>query len=209
MTEKRLADDDAHHATAEPSGSTGTRPDRRQFVGGLVGFGITFAAGCLGGGSGGTDDEDDSESEPDPELVVRDRVLSSAFPVELLEPGVNVADMESQANLEDVVVHLHWHGDWSHWHFAPLEIPEGERRTARVRFVDENYETLPIGAGEPFHVEVELVEGPGEFIEFDLDEDMLELEGQAVGSGQLRFELCHDDEPVWEALPLDTEVIDS
>ena len=38
---------------------------------------------------------------------------------------------------------------------------------------------------------------------------VLGLEGQAVGSGQLQFELRHDDEPVWEPLPLDTEVIDS
>lgn len=198
--------DDADQAPTETPGSTGDRPDRRQFVGGLVGVGITLGAGCLG--SGTTDDEDDAESEPDPDLVVGDQVLSSAFPVELVEP--DATDLEKQANVEDVVAHLHWHGEWSHWHFAPLEVTEGEQRTVRVRFVDENYETLPIGADERFQARVELVEeSPEGFLEFDLDDVLLELEGRAVGTGQLGFQLWRNDEPVWEALPLDTEVVDS
>ena len=191
------------HATTRTGG-----PDRRRFLGGVLGLGATLVAGCLG--DDGDDQDSEPDSEPDPDLVVNGRALSSAFPVELVEP--DATDFDGQANLEVVAAQLHWHGgdDLSHWHFSPLEVPESERRTVRIRFVDENYETLPIGAGEPFHATVELVEeSPDGFIEFDLDEDMLELDGQAVGSGQLRFELWHDDEPVWEAPPLDTEVIDS
>ena len=190
-------------------GGTGDGSDRRRFLGGLFGLGATLVAGCLGNGGGdGADQESEAESEAD--LVVNGRALSSAFPLELVEP--DATDFDGQANLEVVVAHVHWHGDddLTHWHFAPLEVPEGERRAVQIRFVDENHETLPIGAGEPFEAGVELVEGPPEgFLGFDLDENVLELEGQALGSGQLRFELCHDDEPVWEALPLDTEVIDS
>ena len=197
----RMSDD---HAAL---GETGNGSDRRRFLGGLFGLGATLVAGCLE--DDGADQESEADSEPDPDLVVNGRALSSAFPLELVEP--DATDFDGQANLEVVVAHVHWHGDddLTHWHFTPLEVPEGERRAVRIRFVDENHETLPIGAGEPFHVEVELVEGPGEFIGFDLDENVLELEGQAVGSGQLRFELWHDDEPVWEVPPLDTEVIDS
>ena len=189
-------------------GGTGNGPDRRRFLGGLFGLGAALVAGCLG--DNGDDHESEAESEPDPELVVNGHVLSSAFPVELVEP--DATDFDGQANLEEVVAHLHWHGDedLTHWHFTPLEVPEGERRTVRIRFVDENHETLPIGADEPFHAAVELVEeSPEGFLEFDLDEEMLELEGNAVGSGQLQFELRHDDESVWEAPPVDTEVIDS
>lgn len=183
---------------------------RREFVGGVAATGFALVAGCVGGG-----DEDDDETdtdgtgpddEPHPELVVDGRALNSAFPLELVEPD---ADVEGHATGEELIANVQWHENdrHSHWHRAPLSVPSGGTRRARVRFVDSNVEEIPVGAGGEFGVDVSLDEAsPENFLAIEVDDDVLELTGEAPGDGKLVFDLLREGEPVWTAPPLDVEV---
>lgn len=177
---------------------------RRRFGGGLLALGGAAVAGCLGDGG---DQGDGSTDTVDPALRLDGTVLSSAHPVELVEPG---AEVENHATGDDMIANLHWHGDeTTHWHRAPLEVPRGDARTVWVRFVDADYETVPVGAGEPYEIDTTLTDAsPEGFLEFEQDGDLAEFSGESTGRGELVFALVRDGEVAWEAPAIEVTVGD-
>lgn len=172
----------------------------------MVGLGTVGLAGCLDGGpgdegpqdtdGGSNGDSDRSLDDVDPALRVNDRALSSAFPVELLDPDTG-----------DVVANVHWHGEYSHWHFAPLEVPYDERRSLQVRVVDHDRDEIPLGEDQAYRVTVHRTEQtPEDLLEIEVDGETLEVYGTTRGEGKLLVRLWYDDEDVWLSPPLPTNV---
>lgn len=198
------------------------RPDRgiarRRFVGAVAAAAVAPAAGCVGGGDeDGHDDHDDHDhdtddagdgDEPHPDLVVDGRSLSDAFPLELVEPD---AEVEGHATGRDLVAHVQWHEDelFNHWHHSPLSVPAGGSRRVRVRFVDSDLESIPLGDDGPFGVDVSLVDAsPEGFLSMAVDGDLLELTGEEPGEGELVFDLLHEGESAWTSPPLEVVVVE-
>lgn len=185
---------------SEPSGS----PTRRQFAHGLVAGGAVLLAGC-------SDDEEPPEEaeELDPALDVNGRRLSSAFPIELVEPDTD--EIDGHASGDDRIASVHWHGDdgHSHWHFGPLEIPHEATREVRVRFPDDSSGEIRVGADEPYGMNVILADEPPEgFLDFEQDDALIDFYGENLGEGGLVVELLREDEVVWESPRLPVEVTD-
>ncbi|CAI48917.1 uncharacterized protein NP_1652A [Natronomonas pharaonis DSM 2160] len=168
---------------------------RRQLVSGLAAAGAGVAAGCTDGEEGDSEDEEDTDI--DPGLAVGDRALSSAFPLELYEPGT-----------DERVATVHWHGpEFSHWHFGPLEIPAGDSRTLQAQFNADGGGTIDIGEGEPYAVSVGRTEAtPEELLSVSVAGDEITVSGGESGEGELVFQLRHEGDVVWVSPPLSTDV---
>lgn len=184
---------------------------RRLFLAGSVSVVTAGAtAGCLGenGEADSVEDDDGAEPEPDPGLVVNGRVLSSAAPIELVDPSFD--EPEGHAFGDPLIANVHWHGeDFSHWHFMPLEVPVGGALVVRVRFVDVDRRALDIGDGGEFQIEVELVEeDPARFVGVSVEDDLVTFTGQEPGAGGVVFSLLQDGDPVWSSDPADVIVPD-
>lgn len=181
------------------------RASRRAFASGLATAVVALMAGCVGGGSEQTET---AEGTPNPRLQVGDRALSSAFPIELVEP--DAGEIEGHARGDARIGSVHWHEDerHTHWHFGPLEVPRSGEREVRVRFVDSDLEAVPLGDGEPFGADVFLAAAdPEGFLSIEQDGGQITLVGEAVGEGRLGFELRHDGDVAWEAPKLDVAVV--
>jgi hypothetical protein len=170
--------------------------------------GIALLAGCSGsgtdptgadGGNGG----DDTET-PDPDLRVGERYLSSAFPIEFVEP-----DFEASSGFADDarLAYIHWHGaDVSHWHQSPVSIAVGGRRAGRTRFLLEGAEVIPLGPETEFSQAVLPVTGDDAPLRTAVDGAHVEIFGEEAGDAELCFELRADGGTRWRSPPLPVEI---
>lgn len=174
----------------------------------LLGTGGTavaaLAAGCLGVGSGDEPTDNESDDEPDPALRINGRFLSSAFPIEFVEPGF--AERTGFAG-DARIAYIHWHGaDSSHWHQSPLELAAGETRRGRTRFLLEGADAIPLGPGEEFSQSVEPTAASEGALEATVDGDHVEITAETSGEAELEFGLLADGETRWVAPPLPVEI---
>jgi len=161
------------------------------------------------------DDETDSagtssENEIDPALQLNGIALSDAFPIELVEPGVE--PFEGYATPEQRVANVHWHGEeTSHWHFQPVEITVEETRRVRTRFVDQNDREISIGPDESYFQSVHTTdETPENLVAVTVDGAYVTFSGETTGTGRVVFQVHDsDDETVlWTSPELEMSVID-
>ena len=193
------------------------RSTRRKLLGIGGASAVTFAAGCFVFDGESADDRGDDDNardeghshdekdDHDPDLRINGQYLSSAFPVELVEPEF---EDPSEFGGDARIVYVHWHGgDLSHWHQSPLELTAGETRVGRTRFLLEGPEELPIGPNEPFRQVIRPADGtPDELVEIEIDADRAEFTATDAGEGELVFELWADDERRWRSPPLPVEI---
>jgi len=179
-------------------------------------LGSTVAAsvaigGCLGGGdpngTEGTDGREEEPAESDPALEINGRFLSSAFPIEFVDPDFEaVTGFAGDAR----IAYVHWHGDGhSHWHQAPLEIDVGGTRSGRTRFLEEGAEEIPLDPDGTFTQDVSPGEGtPEDLLTTTIDGGIVEItaEGESGSEGELVFELLADGETRWRSPPLPIEI---
>lgn len=68
---------------------------------------VLSIAGCSGDDEPDSPDADETADDPDPELRINGRFLSSAFPIEFVEP-----DFEETTGFggDARIVYIHWHG---------------------------------------------------------------------------------------------------
>ena len=167
---------------------------------GLVGA----TAGCSDSGDEPDDPPDDGD-EPDPDLRVNGRFLSSAFPIEFVEP-----DFEETTGFagDARIAYVHWHGaDSSHWHQSPLELVAGEPRAGRTRFLIEGADAVSLGPDEPFSQSVGSTgDTPPGLLTTTADGDRVEVVASEPGEGALSFELRAGGERRWRSPPLPVEV---
>lgn len=164
---------------------------RRQFVlGAVVGGGI-FVAGCSG-----SENEEPDDDDVNPELGINGKALSSSFPLELFDP-----------QSDNLIANVHWHGDFSHWHFGPLEVPRGDPRSVRVQFNDRDMNAIPIGPDETYQVAVHRTgDTPDDLVEVTARDSVVDIRGLSQGQGGLLFGLEQDGDVVWISPPLPTAV---
>jgi len=162
----------------------------------VVGGGVLLA-GCTG-------DEEQSELGPeqdgnetiDPRLQLEDVTLSSAFVIELVEPGAG-----------EQLTTVHWHGEYSHWHFAPLEVPFSTARTVEVVFNDRDLNKVPLGQSETYQVAVKrTTETPKDLFEVEIGGSLVDIRGTSQNRGKLVFQLENDGEVVWTSPALSVVV---
>lgn len=181
------------------------RRTRRQLLQtGCVAVALT-AAGCLGSEEPEPETEE-SEDEPDPDLRVNGQFLSSAFPVELVEPEfTETTGFAGDARL----AYVHWHSsETSHWHQSPLEIAANGERSGRTRFLTEGAEEIPLGPEETFQQSVSpTAETAEDSLMTTVNGDHVEIEAGSSEGGELVFGLLADDELRWQSPPLPVEII--
>ncbi len=143
--------------------------------------------------------------ERDPELEVNGRFLSSAFPIELVEP-----DFETTSGFagDARIAYVHWHGgEHSHWHQSPLEIEVGETRSGRTRFLEEGAEEISISPEETFSQDVYPAEGESDdHVTATVDGAFVDIEADTSGECEIVFELLAGGERRWRSPPLPVEV---
>ena len=166
------------------------RVRRRQFITGVTGVGATVVAGCMDSGTNPPDA--DTQEDIDPELHIGNTALHPSFPIEIVDPESG-----------DLLVSVHWHGDFSHWHFGPLEIPHNGLRSVRVQFNDRSYEALELGPDEPFQQSILRTEDtPEDLVSIAVERDIVEIRGTESGEGTLLCRLEYADEDEWMSPPL-------
>lgn len=179
---------------------------RRKLLG-TIGVAAPLAAGCSAPDGAGTRTDGDGAGTdtPDPDLRVGDRYLSSAFPIEFVEP--DFGELTGFAG-DARIAYVHWHGaDSSHWHQSPLELAVGERRAGRTRFLLEGAEAIALGPGERFSQAVRLADGGDTPVRTSVDGARVELSAEAPGEAELLFDLRDDGESVWVSPPLPVEIV--
>jgi len=169
---------------------------RRRLLRGIVGGGVLLA-GCTG-------DEEASELGPetdenetvDPRLQLEEVTLSSAFVIELVDPDSG-----------DQLTTVHWHGEYSHWHFVPLEVPHESTRTVEVVFNDRDLNKVPLGPNETYQVAVKrTAETPADLFETEIDGSLVDIRATSRGEGKLVFQLQNNGEGVWTSPALSVEI---
>jgi hypothetical protein len=177
---------------------------------GALALGIAAStAGCFGASEANApeDGADEEESEPpDPALEIDDdRYLSSAFPIEFVDP-----DFEERTGFADDarLAYVHWHGtEKSHWHQSPLEVGVGETRSGRTRFLVTGADAVPLGSGETFRQTVRTTaDAPSGLIETGVEGPVVSLEGASAGETRLVFELRAGEELRWSSPAMPIEV---
>lgn len=166
---------------------------RRQII---TAGGVAIAAGlagCLGSDSNQTDGAETTTAEPPESLRVGDRALSSAFPVELVDPGADLTDIESHVTGAALVAHVQYHDPregGSHWHFDPLMVPLGETRRLRARFVYSDYSAVPLGSDSRYQLRVTTPSDANTgILSVTVEEDIVSLTGDTEGTTERIFEL--------------------
>ena len=183
-----------------------TPPTRRELLGTAGVAAVSFVAGCSGTGDAGaeTDGDDTGTDTPDPDLRIGDRYLSSACPIEFVDPSFE----ERTGFADDArIAYVHWHGvDVSHWHQSPLELAVGERQAGRTRFLLEGANAIPLGSDERFSQAVRPVGGEDTLVRTTVDGARVDILAEAAGDVELLFELRADSELRWESPPLPVEI---
>lgn len=161
---------------------------RRRFVRSAA-LGGVLIAGCS------TRDDDEEPDEPDdvdPGLRLNGEALHSGFPLELVDPGSGALQ-----------VSVHWHGEFSHWHFGPLEVPRGDTRTVEAVFNDRDQEPIPLGPDETHRLSIRRTEDTeAELLDVAVDGATVDLHGGSGGDGELLFQLERAGETAWMSPPL-------
>lgn len=182
---------------------------RRLLRAGSALAGVGSIAGCLeapGTGHSRDDQADETESDAhDPELEINGRVLSSAFPIELVEPKFEAT---SGFGGDARIAYVHWHGrEHSHWHRSPLEIAVGETRSGRTRFLEDGAEEISIDADATFSQDVYPTEAESDGrVTTTVDGAFVDIEADSSGDCELVFELLVEGESRWRSPPLTVEV---
>lgn len=179
--------------------------DRRTLLASGGSTAVLAIAGCLDSSPDSVTPSNDGGEDPDPNLEIGDRYLTSAFPIEFVEP-----DFEEPTGFagDARIVYVHWHGpDLSHWHQSPLEVAVGETVVGRTRFLLDGAEEIPLGPGAEFEQTVRPEPGsPESLLSVTVDADHVEITGEVVGETALRFELWSDGDRRWRAPPLPVEI---
>lgn len=165
------------------------RVGRRRFLGGAVGVGSVLLAGCSGEE---TEPATETPEDVDPRLLVGGKALDPSFPVELVEPddGTRIAN-------------IHWHGDgYSHWHYAPVEVPLDGQRTVEAHFNDREREPIALGQDGNPRLVVTPAEENADLLEAEVDGIRVTFGGLGEGEGELRLQLDDGEEITWESPPL-------
>lgn len=175
---------------------------RRTLLSAAVAGTTGVVAGCLG-----ADDEPAEEppDDPDPGLRINGRFLSSAFPIEFVDPAFEASTgFAGDAR----IAYVHWHGeDSSHWHQSPLELAAGGTRTGRTRFLLDGADAISLGPGETFSQSVAPADGASEeLLTVTVEGDRVEITAVDTGEAALSFELWADGERRWIAPPLPVEI---
>lgn len=173
--------------------------DRRQYLAGLVAAGSFALAGCVGG-DGGDEDEDQDEGENyedvEEERQLNGEILRSSFPMQLYE-----------FDTDNRVAEVHYHTEFSHWHYVALEVPLDDFRPLDVRIYTADSEVLPLGEDEQFHLRITRTEEtPADLVELEINESLVNFHGTSPGKGKLLFHLMDGDETVWTTPPLTIKV---
>jgi hypothetical protein len=167
---------------------------RRAFLAGLGGASVAGLAGCTGGGSG-------EEPTATPEEVEEARqlggeTLRSYFPIRLYEPDT-----------DNRVAEVHYHEDFSHWHFVAFEVPLDGYRPVEARVYNADDEVIPLGEDEQFHLEITRTEDTSaDLLEVEVLGSTLNFHGTSTGRGKLLFHLSNGEERVWTTPPLTTVI---
>lgn len=169
--------------------------NRRQFFQALLASGATVLPGCsaiTADGDGDGADERGGEADAHPDLRLDSVVLSSAFPFELVEPATG-----------ELVAHVHWHGEHSHWHYMPLELPQSGTRTLRAKVLDDERDELALGGSEPYRLRATLTEdSPDALLSVDVSRDVVGFDGSSPAEGQIVFDLLELGNLAWRSPPL-------
>ena len=171
-----------------------SRLTRRGFAAAILGAGIAGAAGCLEAEE--PDPDDAGGDDVDPDLRINDTALDSSFPLELLDP-----------DSEQMIANVHWHDEFSHWHFGPLEVPYDRTRPVQARFNDRDYDPIPLGPDETYQLGVFRTEDTSaDLLEVSVERAITEIAGVSRGEGALVFQLESADTAVWISPPLHVAV---
>ncbi|WP_267162501.1 hypothetical protein [Halovenus salina] len=171
---------------------------RRAFLAGIGGAGTVAVAGCIGGGGDGSDEEPTETPEVEEARQLGGETLRSYFPVKLFEPDT-----------DNRVAEVHYHTDFSHWHFVAFEVPLDGYRAVEARVYNDDDEVIPLGEDEQFHLEITRTEGtPADMLEVEVLGSTLNFHGTNADKGELLFHLSNGDERVWTTPPLTTVVGD-
>ncbi|MFC7074278.1 hypothetical protein ACFQJ7_07460 [Halovenus rubra] len=165
-----------------------TESNRREYLTGLTTAGSLALAGCLGDDSS-DDEQNETESydDVDEERRIDGEILRSSFPIRLYD-----------TNSKERVSEVHWHTEFSHWHFVPFEIPLEEYRPVNARVYNAESEVLPLGSDEQFHIRaVRTEDTPADLLEVKVTGKLLNFHGLSAGEGKLLFELLSGDTVVW------------
>jgi hypothetical protein len=169
-------------------------PDRRQYLTGLTAVGTFALAGCLARNGGEEEEEDDGEDYEDveEERQLNGRILRSSFPMQLYE-----------FDTDNRVAEVHYHTEFSHWHYVALEIPLDDYRPLDVRIYTADDEVLALGEDERFHLQITRTEGtPADLVDLEISGSLVNFHGTTAGEGKLLFHLMEDDETLWTTPPL-------
>lgn len=175
-------------------GETPPATDRRQYLAGLTAAGSFVLAGCLGGDGGDEEQEDKGEDYEDveEERQLNGRILRSSFPMQLYE-----------FDTDNRVAEVHYHTEFSHWHYVALEVPLNDFRPLDVRIYTADSEVLPLGDDERFHIRITRTEEtPEDLLELEINESLVNFHGTSPGEGKLLFHLMEGDETLWTTPPL-------
>jgi hypothetical protein len=170
---------------------TERRQRRRTVLRTLAGTGVVGLAGCLGGDESGSDEtsEDETETSEDvpTERQLNGVIMRSFFPIRLYEPGKNTKISE-----------IHYHEDFSHWHFTPLQIPLDSWRTVETKLYNADDEEVALGADKQFQLGVSRTEGtPEDLLQAEITDALVSLQGVSEGDGELVFHIRDGDENLW------------
>jgi len=156
-------------------------PSRRQYLGTLAAASLALA-GCSDGGN----EEADRDPEDAPEELRLDGMtLNTDTPVRVVE-----------ADTEELVVRIHGHGDFSHWHRSPIRLDPGQWANFEVQFRDFDGNVLPLGPDEQYQLSVELASDV-DFVDFEVTGRSLDVIGRETGGTELAVALLSDGEPQW------------
>lgn len=175
---------------------------RRSVLGTLAATGAVGLAGCLGGDGGGSEESDGTDDGgEDYEDVEQQRqldgvIMRSYFPIQLYEPDT-----------DNRVSEIHYHEEYSHWHFMPFQIPLGGWRPAEARVYNADDEVIPIGSDERFQLAVSRTEQtPADLLEVEITDSLLNFHGLSEERGELVFHIVDGDETLWTTPRLTVQV---
>lgn len=185
----------------------GDRTTRRQLLrtAGIVSAAVS-TSGCLQvRETDASEPESETTDERDPDLRINGRYLSSAFPIELVDPDFEVS---SGFGGDARLTYVHWHGaDISHWHQSPLEIAAGGTLSGRTRFLEEGATGVPLGGESAYFQKIKpTTETPDGLVSISVDGAFVDIEATDGGEGSVVFELWTDEGRQWRAPPLPIDI---
>lgn len=176
---------------------TDIRSSRRTLLAG-VGAGLAALAGCVGGDGSGDEPAETTDTVEEARQLDGE-TLRSYFPIQLYEPDT-----------DNRVAEVHYHEDFSHWHFVALDVPLDGYRPLDARVYNADDEVIPLGDDEQFHLEITRTEEtPADLLEVEVLGSTLNFHGTTSGTGELLLHLATDEKRQWTTPPLTVAVGDA